>query len=119
VVFSPSPATKFCARFRASSRRHLKIDRGFGERAEEILVGEHRAKNSKDCPKQQRALVGTVNGRRPPIPPQTVECGFLTLSIRMAGTQVTLLPGCGSVSDKSDLASKIAEIVKGSAFCVE
>src|SRR5882672_11386597 len=37
----------------------LKIDGGFGESAEEILLGEHRAQNSKDDPKQQRALVGT------------------------------------------------------------
>src|SRR6266403_3985662 len=38
---------------------NLKIDGGFGECAEEILLSEHRAQNSKDHPKQQRALVGT------------------------------------------------------------
>jgi len=38
---------------------NLKIDGGFGESAEEILLGEHRAQNSKDDPKQQRALIGT------------------------------------------------------------
>src|SRR5207245_4908944 len=38
---------------------NLKIERGFEESTEEILLGEHRAQNSKDDPKQQRALVGT------------------------------------------------------------
>src|SRR6266403_5638840 len=38
---------------------NLKIDGGFGECAEEILLSEHRAQNSKDHPKQQRPLVGT------------------------------------------------------------
>src|SRR6267378_886759 len=38
---------------------NLKIDGSFGESAEEILVSEHRTEDSKDYPKQQRALVGT------------------------------------------------------------
>src|SRR6266850_2135697 len=38
---------------------NLKIDGSFGESAKKILVSEHRAEDSKDHPKQQRALVGT------------------------------------------------------------
>src|SRR5258708_935845 len=38
---------------------NLKIDGGFGESTEEIFAGEHCTEDSKNCPKQQRAFIGT------------------------------------------------------------
>src|SRR6266850_2235702 len=52
------------------------------------------------------------DGHRPPMPPRTDGCGFLTLSVRGAVTQVTPPPGSVSVSGNATMRP----LARGSAF---